>query len=125
MLTTETGPGASSFFNGQSIEYRPPLVMLHQSPPLSNEQRLWAAVLQQAVADAGGRKPKGNTRNDRRVVMDSARYWFARKGRGVGSFLWVCEALGLDPDALRPKIRGAWDAGHKREKGRKKRGFVS
>ena len=63
----------------------------------SPEQRLWGAVLEQAVEDLRRHCPK-------------ARAWFQAASEEPGSYLWTCEVLGIRADriralALRPKQR--------------------
>ena len=52
-------------------------------------RRLWAAVLEQAFEDAQARG------------LEDAKKWFISEKSEVGSFLWICDALDIDPQALR------------------------
>jgi hypothetical protein len=69
---------------------------------------LWAAVMYVAIEDSRGRGavPTGLTREKRPVVMgeirDRACAWMSSQEQTVGSFLWICTLLELDPDAVRP-----------------------
>jgi hypothetical protein len=63
------------------------------------EPKLWAAVLLQAVSDCI--KPR---RSSPGYKDDDARRWFLSDRHGVGSFRWVCEALDLDPQAIRDRV---------------------
>jgi hypothetical protein len=60
-------------------------------------RRLWAAVLEQAVKDARG----GRTYH---IITEEAQAWFHSKKEGVGSFIWVCRILDLDPSYVREKV---------------------
>ena len=60
----------------------------------TNERRLWAAVLEHAWEEA-------------RRDYDGVLVWVMGEGRRPGAFVWVCEALGLDPDA----VRAVWPKG--------------
>lgn len=51
-------------------------------------KRLWAAVLDQAIRDALG----GNL-----YLRKTAWAWFHSEHQRVGSFLWICTILGLNP----------------------------
>lgn len=52
---------------------------------------LWASVLTQAIRDL-------DSYVDQKVAYN---YIFMEPDRGVGCFVWVCNVLGLDPDAVR------------------------
>ena len=57
-------------------------------------KRLWAAVLEQAIEDV--RREHGHA--------DRARAWFQSEREGVGSFLWICRMLDIDPGSTRKKV---------------------
>ena len=59
-----------------------------------NCRRLWAAVLEQAIDDLG----RGY------VYAGQAQAWFQSQNEGVGSFLWVCRMLNIDPDYAREGV---------------------
>lgn len=65
------------------------------------EQRLWQAVLAQAINDA---TRESASREEDRMAMMEARAWLDRGGR---DFRRCCTLAGLDPDA----VRDAWRAG--------------
>jgi len=58
------------------------------------ERKLWANVLLQAQTDLSGRDP----------IARSARLWFCSRDDAIGSFIWVCHHLSLDPEAARGKV---------------------
>jgi hypothetical protein len=67
----------------------------------SGEKRLLLAVLERAISDLC------NTRSSQSSVRDreEARQWVeSREESSPYSFIRICEALGLDPDALRQGI---------------------
>lgn len=65
------------------------------------EQRLWQAVLAQAINDAT--RESASSPEDRRAMLE-ARAWLDRGGH---DFRRCCTFAGLDPDA----VRDAWRAG--------------
>ena len=100
-------------------------------PVLTPERRLVVAILEDALRTV----VKGKFLADNishviggkeRMLADDIK-WFASRARGVGSFEWVCEVLGLDEDYIRGQIerRGsvALGSGHRtirsRDMGRK------
>ena len=68
------------------------------------EQCLMAAVLEDAIAIYLKPTPSGTSQA--RHVLRDARQWLHSEDRSwVFSFLRVCEALDLDPDAIRRSLR--------------------
>ena len=68
------------------------------------EKDLVIAVLQRAVEDARG-DLKGLGVKDRQKVQQSALGWIRRNTNRCFSFLWVCDALELDPEWIRRRIK--------------------
>jgi len=69
-------------------------------------RKLWAAVLVRAIIDSK-MHCCGNVNRER--IRNSAIFWlYKSKGRGPGSFMWACEALGLSVEFVRDYVRG-WD----------------
>jgi hypothetical protein len=68
-----------------------------------DERRLWAGVLVQAIRDCVGYIAAPNKR-ERARVQYFARLWFADDNREVGSFLWVCDQLELEPSWIRRRM---------------------
>ena len=60
----------------------------------TNEKCLWAGVLERAIYDLKSRN---------HIHRSSAKNWFRSKNHHVGTFLWVCSVLDLDPDWTREK----------------------
>jgi len=58
------------------------------------ERKLWANVLLQAQSDISARDP----------IARSARRWFCARDDSIGSFIWVCHHLSLEPDAARERV---------------------
>ena len=56
-------------------------------------KRLWVAVLKQAVEEALGRKGVR--------LMKKAQTWLQNDNQTIGSFLWICAVLQLDPQSIR------------------------
>jgi hypothetical protein len=58
------------------------------------EQILWMSVLIQALQDLSGPD----------LLAKPARAWLSSRSTSVGSLIWTCEHLGLDPDAVRQNV---------------------
>lgn len=75
---------------------------------------LWASVLRNAIDDIlYVRKHRNSTvsyHNSKHIHQAEknryqAKFWIKnRKDNGPGSFIWVCDALGLEADVVRDKI---------------------
>ena len=63
----------------------------------SPEAELWAAVLTQAIDDLHGMRLLP-------VIRRSAECWFQSKNHDLGSFLWICDFLGLAASSVRASI---------------------
>jgi hypothetical protein len=64
------------------------------------ERRLWRAVLEMAIRDLGlvvcGYRAQ--------PLRDNARAWIRSRNEDLGSFVFVCDALGLEADAVREEL---------------------
>jgi hypothetical protein len=58
------------------------------------EQTLWSSVLTQAIQDLSGPD----------MVAKPARAWLTSRNTSLGSLIWVCDQLGLDPAAVRQSV---------------------
>lgn len=58
------------------------------------EQTLWMSVLTLAMQDLSGPDH----------LAKPARAWMASRNTSLGSLIWICDQLGLDPDAVRQKV---------------------
>jgi hypothetical protein len=58
------------------------------------EQSLWMSVLTLAMQDLSGPDH----------LAKPARAWLASRNTSLGSLIWICDQLGLDPDAVRQKV---------------------
>ncbi len=58
------------------------------------ERKLWAHVLLQALADLGNHDP----------IARPARHWFTSRDDSIGSFIWICHHLSMDPAAVRQRV---------------------
>lgn len=79
---------------------------LNESSDLTAEQRLWLAVLERALDDALGNVicphyPRFNLV----IIQEEARKWLFSERRGVGTFHWICDHLGLEVDAVRKEFK--------------------
>jgi hypothetical protein len=57
------------------------------------EQRLWAALLTDALKICRGRKPASDNERKRAIA------WIDGRSDDVAGFDWCCRALGIDPSA--------------------------
>lgn len=67
---------------------------------------MWAAVVKLAIDDIRFGSTKRKKRSQEAIRnYNSAKAWFLReKDRNVGSFLWVCDLLKLNPTLTRNRI---------------------
>lgn len=61
--------------------------------------RLWASVVRLAAADM-----VHTGRHVKEPHKTQALAWFMSKAQHIGSFLWCCDMLGLDVQAVREKL---------------------
>jgi hypothetical protein len=64
--------------------------------PMLPESELWTEVMLQAIDDLDRRTSLSPT-----SAQDSAREWFASDSDAVGSLIWVCLVIDVDPDCIR------------------------
>ena len=71
-------------------------------------RKLWAKVLKRAELDAAGVRVYGSYGyRGRQRIMEEALEWFTtnrQKADDVGSFLYVCDVLGLNPKEERKRV---------------------
>jgi hypothetical protein len=58
------------------------------------EQTLWMSVLTLAMQDLSGPDH----------LAKPARAWFCSKNNALGSLIWICDQVGLNPDAVRQRL---------------------
>jgi hypothetical protein len=63
------------------------------------EAELWTQVILQAINDLHGR-----TSLTPGSAKDSAREWFASDSDSVGSFIWTCQIINVDPNFIRSQL---------------------
>jgi hypothetical protein len=63
------------------------------------EAELWTQVILQAINDLDGR-----TSSIPGSAQDSAREWFASESDAVGSFIWTCQIINVDPNFIRSRL---------------------
>ncbi len=80
--------------------------------PVTPDELLWLSVIHQAVLD--GELPARRNGNGTRCMCcngkkadhrSEALKWFASEAGGVGSLLWICEKLRLDPVEVRRLLK--------------------
>ncbi len=80
-------------------------------PPkhLTAQQRLWAAVLDNAVMSLEQRGifdygKYGNIRLQKRKARDESLTWLQSDLTTPGSFIFICDTLDINPDFLRARL---------------------
>ena len=73
------------------------------NPEMSPEMVLWSRVLLQAIWDLAGIKLKVQ-KSEAPRLQRRTRAWFLAKKDSPGSFIWICNILALDPDAVRDRV---------------------
>ena len=66
---------------------------------MSPEVELWTEVILQAIDDLDKRTALCSPSNQR-----SAREWIASDADEIGSFVWACHAINLDPNFIRSQL---------------------
>ena len=64
-------------------------------------RKLWAAVLTSALWDLQSKAKYGNAITNRHLAQS----WIDSEENAPSSFVWVCHALGLNPERTRTEIR--------------------
>lgn len=73
------------------------------NPEMSPEMVLWSRVLLQAIWDLAGIKLKVQ-KSEAPRLQRRTRAWFLATKDSPGSFIWICNTLQLDPDAVRDRV---------------------
>ena len=63
------------------------------------EAELWTAVILQAIDDLDRHTSLSPT-----WAQDSAREWFTSESHAVGSFIWTCNVINVDPSFIRSRL---------------------
>ena len=90
-MADDTKPNAAglALLNG----FFPLSCVISRSVIITDSDRdLWLAVINQALDDLTATE---------RPLKRSARAWFLSSNRNAGSFIWVCDLVGLEPTAVR------------------------
>jgi hypothetical protein len=66
------------------------------------EAQLWTHVIIQAIQDSQSPALSKNP-----AAKRYARYWIASPNEGVGSFLWACQLINVDPYFIRSALMKA------------------
>ena len=75
--------------------------------PLFPEKKLWAAVLEDAFRCCVNGNVSGEcSRVRKQEEIKNAKAWFLSKDTEIGTFLWICEKLDLDPKKILNRITG-------------------
>jgi hypothetical protein len=70
---------------------------------MNPEMVLWTRVLLQAIWDLAGVKLKVQ-KSEAPRLQRKTRVWFLASKQSPGSFIWICNILSLDPDAVRERV---------------------
>ena len=79
-------------------------------PPkrLTGQQLLWAAVLGNAVMGLEQRGiftyRKDNIDHQKRTLQNESLIWLESEDTALGSFIFICDTLHIDPDFLRERL---------------------
>lgn len=75
------------------------------------EAELWTEVILQAIDDLDRRTSSASL-----SAQDSARQWFASDHKGIGTFVWSCRVVDVDPSRVRSALarRGVLEGTRKR-----------
>jgi hypothetical protein len=63
------------------------------------EAQLWTEVILQAIEDLDRRKSTASL-----SAEDSARQWFASDDEDIGTFVWSCRVINVDPSRVRSAL---------------------
>ena len=75
--------------------------------PLLPEKKLWSEVLEdafQCCVDGHVRAEGSRVRKQKEI--ESAKAWFLSEKTDIGTFLWVCKTLSLDPKKILKRVAG-------------------
>jgi hypothetical protein len=70
---------------------------------MTSENILWSRVLLQAIWDLAGIRANVPKREIPRLQRRT-RAWFLSREGSPGSFIWICDILALEPDAVRSRV---------------------
>ena len=73
-------------------------------------KNLWAAVIERAFGDL--RLENSPVENEERYYYSAVRWFNDTENHEIGSFLWICELLEIDPGKIREKINVRVVHGH-------------
>ena len=73
--------------------------------PYTRERGLWLAVMWRALADYCG---------DVQTDIRSASRWIKSEHIHIGSFLWICDVLGIEPGLLRNTLLTDYESFYRR-----------
>lgn len=78
--------------------------------PLSPEKKLWSAVLEDAFrCCVKGHVSTESSRVRKQEEIKSAKAWFLSEETDIGTFLWICEKLDLDPKKILNRVAGLYE----------------
>lgn len=78
--------------------------------PVLPERRLWSAVLKDAFqCCVNGQVSAESSKVRKQEEIESAKAWFLSEETDVGTFLWVCKTLDLDPKRILNRLTGVFE----------------
>ena len=83
---------------------------------LTGQQLLWAAVLGNAVMGLEQRGiftyRKDNIDHQKRTLQNESLIWLESEDTALGSFIFICDTLHIDPDFLRARLLNTYVVAH-------------
>jgi hypothetical protein len=79
--------------------------MNFEIPDMDCYGAVWFATLMQAVEDATVFVPDAKPLTEQHYYQRTAILWFKNPRHDVGSFVWICSVLNLDPDEVLQRVR--------------------
>jgi len=75
--------------------------------PLLPEKKMWSAVLDDALhCCIDGHVCAESSRVRKQEEIKSAKAWFLSEETDIGTFIWICEKLNLDPKKILNRVTG-------------------
>jgi hypothetical protein len=78
--------------------------------PLSPEKKLWCEVLEDAFqCCVNGHVSAESSRVRKQEEIENAKAWFLSEKTDIGTFLWICKTLDLDPKKVLNRVTGLYE----------------
>ena len=70
----------------------------------AGEVKMWSACLLNAMQEYHGMILVDNKKPAKKDIQEASKQWFLSDNDGIGSFLYVCQVIGLNPDKALERI---------------------